>query len=111
MRTLTTALAGVALGASLVTGSLVYGADSSHHARTAHTYGAHHAQRMAVPRWMTRPCATEDSVNCYWDAHARGNGTGHSFYVREFPGSARMVCVTYVGTRYAAHHDYCEATR
>lgn len=25
------------------------------------------------------PCATEDSVNCYWDAQQRGNGEGRSF--------------------------------
>lgn len=24
-------------------------------------------------------CATEDSVNCVWDAHAQGNGQGTSF--------------------------------
>lgn len=26
------------------------------------------------------PCATEDSASCYWDASARGNGEGRSFY-------------------------------
>jgi len=25
------------------------------------------------------PCATEDSVNCHWDASASGNGVGSSF--------------------------------
>jgi hypothetical protein len=28
-------------------------------------------------------CETEDSNNCYWDAHERGNGEGHSFFVIE----------------------------
>jgi hypothetical protein len=27
------------------------------------------------------PCPTEDSVGCYWDASARGNGVGQSFTV------------------------------
>lgn len=26
-----------------------------------------------------RPCLTEDSSNCYWDADHRGNGLGTSF--------------------------------
>lgn len=25
------------------------------------------------------PCPTEDSINCVWDASARGNGKGASF--------------------------------
>lgn len=25
------------------------------------------------------PCATEDSVNCYWNADEQGNGQGRSF--------------------------------
>lgn len=25
------------------------------------------------------PCATEDSLNCVWDASTMGNGTGSSF--------------------------------
>jgi hypothetical protein len=25
------------------------------------------------------PCETEDSINCFWDATARGNGKGQSF--------------------------------
>lgn len=28
-----------------------------------------------------RPCPTEDSVGCYWDAHEQGNGVGRSFVV------------------------------
>ncbi|MFJ9900220.1 hypothetical protein ACIQPR_43520 [Streptomyces sp. NPDC091280] len=28
-----------------------------------------------------KPCETEDSVNCYWDASSQGNGHGHSFVV------------------------------
>lgn len=59
--------------------------------------------------WMSAPCVTEDSVNCQWNAHTRGDGSGHSFYVRELPGRARMVCVFYVSARYARTHDYCTA--
>lgn len=58
-------------------------------------------------RWLTQPCPTEDSVNCYWNAAEQGNGTGRSFYVRQFPGSAHMVCVMYVDRGYARSHDYC----
>lgn len=28
---------------------------------------------------LSRPCATEDSVNCTWDASTRGDHTGRSF--------------------------------
>lgn len=30
-----------------------------------------------------RPCPTEDSVGCYWDAQVQGNGLGRSFTVTE----------------------------
>lgn len=64
-----------------------------------------------VPAWVLRPCKTEDSVNCAWNAATQGNGRGHSFVVRLVPGKAHMVCVFYAAPRYAASHDYCEATR
>lgn len=63
-----------------------------------------------IPSWVTRPCQTEDSVNCRWIAsgpHAQGNGHGHSFVAREVPGSVHMVCVFYAERGYARHHDYC----
>jgi hypothetical protein len=66
-----------------------------------------HHDRVDIPFWVTRPCATEDSVNCRWDAKLQGNGKGHSYIVREFPGSAHMVCVMYTHRKYARHHDYC----
>jgi hypothetical protein len=56
------------------------------------------------PRWLTRPCAYEDSVNCYWDAGEAGNGSGHSFFavrVRD------QVCVLYGDDRYARRHNRC----
>ncbi|AWY07635.1 hypothetical protein SEA_YOSIF_71 [Streptomyces phage Yosif] len=28
-----------------------------------------------------KPCALEDSVDCFWDAGRRGNGKGYSFWV------------------------------
>lgn len=37
------------------------------------------ATAIIVP--AVQPCATEDSTGCYWDADARGNGEGESFYV------------------------------
>lgn len=30
-------------------------------------------------RWLVKPCAHEDSNNCYWNASKRGNGHGRSF--------------------------------
>lgn len=57
--------------------------------------------------WMRTPCEYEDSVNCYWDAGSQGNKKGHSFYVRYFPGSAHMVCVTYAQRWFAKKNDYC----
>lgn len=65
--------------------------------------------KSARPVWMQTPCEYEDSVNCFWDAGQMGNGRGHSFVVRQVPGSARMVCVFYVQTGYARTHDYCVA--
>ena len=65
-----------------------------------------------VTTWFAeRPCQYEDSVNCGWDAGTQGNGGGHSFIVRQVPGSARMVCVFYTERSYARTHDYCQSTR
>jgi hypothetical protein len=66
------------------------------------------------PPWMSRPCAAEDSVNCYWNARQQGNGQGDSFYVvkRKLEGRqghliGRVICVYHSG-RYARHHyDAC----
>jgi hypothetical protein len=64
--------------------------------------------RPHLARWMTRPCATDDSVNCYWNAKLQGNSHGHSFYVRRMPGDITgLVCRFYVNHRYAANHDHC----
>jgi hypothetical protein len=60
------------------------------------------------PRWLTRPCEYEDSVNCYWDAGDTGNGGGHSFFavrVRD------QVCVLYGEDRYARRHNHCAPLR
>lgn len=56
-----------------------------------------------VPRWMTRVCVYEDSVNCQWNASSAGNGRGDSFYVRHFPNS-RLTCVIYIDR---PAKDYC----
>ena len=63
--------------------------------------------KVDIPIWVTRPCKTEDSVNCRWIADDRGNGRGHTFIRREVPGSAHMVCTFYAERHYAAKHDYC----
>jgi hypothetical protein len=60
-----------------------------------------------LPSWVTHPCASEGDVNCRWDAGEQGNGQGHSYIVRQFPGSTHEVCVMYIDRRYARSHDYC----
>lgn len=62
------------------------------------------AQAPDAPRWQTRPCKYEDSVNCYWDAQARGNGEGHSFYSVRV---GKKVCHLYWQKKYAKRHNYC----
>jgi hypothetical protein len=58
--------------------------------------------------WMRTACAEEDSVNCFWNAHAMGNGVGHSFYARRMPGDVTgLVCIFYASPRYARNHDHC----
>lgn len=64
--------------------------------------------RPALPYWERTPCRQEGSVNCYWNAAQQGNGHGWSYFVRQVPGSRRMVCVFY--SRHPSY-DYCEATR
>lgn len=69
-------------------------------------YGPAHTQRMGVPHWMTRSCATEDSVNCYWNARREGNGTGRSFYARLLPHThGCKVVILYVKTADARVSD------
>jgi len=42
----------------------------------------------AVPFLATLPpCATEDSVNCYWNATSQGNGEGESFIALYIAGN------------------------
>jgi len=56
------------------------------------------------PSWLTRPCAHEDSVNCYWDAGTQGNGGGHSFFAVRV---GEQVCLLYGEDKYARHHNRC----
>jgi hypothetical protein len=42
--------------------------------------GTAHATLTASPLSLP-PCATEDSVSCYWDGPTMGNGTGRSYTV------------------------------
>jgi len=65
-------------------------------------------QRPDLATWQTRPCKTEDSVNC---RYISTNPGGHTFSVRLLPGRQRMVCVFYADRRYAASHDYCVTAR
>ena len=64
---------------------------------------------MSVPAWMTRPCPTEDSVNCYWRAPHPELG-GRSFYVRQMPHTHK-VCIFYVKRSDARVSDQCYRPR
>lgn len=55
--------------AGVILASLVLGPDP-----------AHSATRPIVVGWH-RPCPTEDSVGCFWNADHRGNNRGTSFHV------------------------------
>lgn len=68
---------------------------------------AQRTHRPALPSWERTPCQAEGDVNCYWNAAEMGNGMGHSYFVRQFPGSAGTVCVMYSEPRFAAKYDYC----
>lgn len=93
----------IGLGGSASADSALGSASSAGIGRAAYDPGW---SRM-LPKSLRKPCNTEDSVNCYWYAPGRGNGKGHSYVVREFPGHKHLVCVMYVNRRYAKHHDYC----
>ena len=56
------------------------------------------------PKWLTRPCPYEDSVNCYWDAGVQGDGGGHSFFAVRV---GREVCVLYAEDAWARRHNHC----
>lgn len=60
-----------------------------------------------APSWTQKPCKSEDSVNCFWDARRAGNKVGKSYIVRKFPGRNGTICVMYVNKKYAKKHDYC----
>jgi len=98
-------LALVALAAALVAGAVVAAPDSDA-APSSPTSYVRPAVDLAT--WQTKPCATEDSVNC---RYISTNPGGHTFSVRLLPGRERMVCVFYADRRYAATHDYCTTTR
>lgn len=52
------------------------------------------------------PCASEDSVGCWWNASESGNGVGHSFVAVQRHGG---YCIAYLAPKYAATHNYCGA--
>ena len=56
------------------------------------------------PRWMTSPCQSEDSTNCFWDATVQGNGKGRSFYAIRVD---KKTCIVYWHNRYARKHNRC----
>jgi hypothetical protein len=85
-------LAGILMGVILGQGSIAHASTPRPHSR---------------PTWFEKvPCKSEDSVNCFWNANSRGNHRGHSFIVREMPGSKHMVCVMYL-KKADRRWDYC----
>lgn len=68
---------------TLVAGGLILLALHHHH-----TFNGPHSEPQTgrfdiYQHGALRPCATEDSVNCYWDAQTMGNGIGTDFIVLE----------------------------
>lgn len=82
---------------NLITGAVIGAVSATTLAAHAGVESTHE-----VPEWMNRVCASEDSVNCWYDGGTHGN-TGPIF-VRQMPGRAHTVCVFY-----ADHpkRDYC----
>lgn len=70
IRTLSTTMAGVALGAAVTVSAVAAGA----------TTGATSPDLAPRTQWMRTACPAEDSLDCQWNAHTRGNGVGVSFY-------------------------------
>lgn len=106
-----TALTALSIVAAM---TVVHGATTKHNTPNTVTQVTMSADggslhRPALPKWMTRPCATEDSLNCYWNAKLQGNGKGKSFYVRRMPHTGKrhpLVCIHYV-----KHSDYDQCWR
>lgn len=52
------------------------------------------------PHWLVTPCAFEDGINCYWNARARGNHEGRSYFSIRLP---HRTCMLY----FNGHGDHC----
>lgn len=50
------------------------------------------------------PCRTEDSSNCYWDAHKMGDLRGHSLVTVRV---GDQDCIIYTDPKYNAEHGHC----
>lgn len=90
----------IALAASLLIGGTVAGVGA---ANATQDHGT--KQQVDIPAWVLRPCATEDSTNCRWNAHTQGNGLGHSFITRTLHSGQQ--CWFYAQPAYAKKHDHC----
>jgi hypothetical protein len=90
IRPVTHVIVGSIIGASVAGGGLAVASINEPHGRLATV--------------INRQCASEDSLNCSWNARVQGNGTGHSFTTIQVNGET---CVFYWGKRYARTHDTC----
>lgn len=109
-------LAGAAIGALLLSASYITGSLTAPgaHAGTARPAPVLHG---VIALAVTTPCADEDSINCYWDAHLQGNGYGHSFYSVRVGGLTptghriRRDCIIYWDRSYNATYGQCYRVR
>lgn len=97
---ITLILFGMIIGITLMLAMVVIGHQSA-------AQGAEKVHRPPLPTWARTPCTQEGDVNCFWNASEQGNGSGHSYYVRQFPGPAHTVCVMYTERKFGQKFDYC----
>jgi hypothetical protein len=115
IRTLCTGLAGATLSVVAITTAYATGAVTAPTAVATTTAGALPARTAA----MRTPCAEEDSTDCAWNAHTRGNGRGYSFYAFTFrlrSASGRHIvgavdCHTFVNRHADRRYGECQLVR
>ena len=58
----------------------------------------------AYSTFVTRPCATRHSVNCYWDTIGRTGQAGWSYWSIRV---GNKVCIRYWDAAYNRKHGHC----
>jgi hypothetical protein len=62
----------------------------------------------AYSSFITRPCATRHSVNCYWDAIEETGRDGWSYWSIRV---GNKVCIRYWDAAYNRKHGHCTSRR